>query len=122
MTPTRLGSFTVAIMGAWLSAALLAQTPVTGTGTVPAQDSDGGQAVGSQGDPDPGVHFVVAVDNPQVASFSSAAGRGRRARTMTDVQHDGSVTGPLELRTAAADRDRSGSGLPSVEGPDTQLK
>src|SRR5262245_13930557 len=88
VTPRRLGSFTVAIMGAWLSAAPLAQTPaVPAPATVPAQEIDGDQGVGSQGDPDPGVHFIVVVDNPQVRvlQFTLQPGASRRPHVHNDV-------------------------------------
>ena len=98
----------VALVGA--SAFAQGQTPQTpapaapGQGQAPAapgQGRGGGQGVGSQGDPDPGVHFVVIVDNPQVRvlQVTLQPGAVRRPHVHNDVTFHMMVpvTGALEL-------------------------
>jgi len=87
-----------------------AQTPpVQGTppgGATPAAPGQapgrgGGQSVGSQGDPDPGVHFLVVVDNPnvRVLQVTLQPGAVRRPHVHNDVTFHMMVpvTGGLEL-------------------------
>jgi quercetin dioxygenase-like cupin family protein len=61
----------------------------------------GGQGVGSQGDPDPGVHFLVVVDNPnvRVLQVTLQPGAIRRPHVHNDVTFHMMVpvTGGLEL-------------------------
>jgi quercetin dioxygenase-like cupin family protein len=61
----------------------------------------GGQGVGSQGDPDPGVHFLVVVDNPhvRVLQVTLQPGAVRRPHVHNDVTFHMMVpvTGGLEL-------------------------
>ena len=61
----------------------------------------GGQGVGNQGDPDPGVHFVIIVDNPQVRvlQVTLQPGAVRRPHVHNDVTFHMMVpvTGALEL-------------------------
>ncbi|MSO55818.1 MAG: cupin domain-containing protein [Acidobacteria bacterium] len=95
-------SLTFAAIGVLLSAAVLAQTPAApAPSTASAQGGDGGQGVGSQGDPDPGVHFVVVVDNPQVRvlQVTLQPGAVRRPHVHNDVTFSMMVpvTGALEL-------------------------
>jgi quercetin dioxygenase-like cupin family protein len=74
-------------------------------GTAPATPATpargGGQGVGSQGDPDPGVHFVVVVDNPhvRVLQVTLQPGAVRRPHVHNDVTFHMMVpvTGGLEL-------------------------
>ena len=72
------------------------------TQTTPATPArGGGQGVGSQGDPDPGVHFLVVVDNPQVRvlQVTLQPGAVRRPHVHNDVTFHMlvPVTGSLEL-------------------------
>ncbi len=68
-------------------------------GQAPARG--GGQGVGSQGDPDPGVHFLVVVDNPhvRVLQVTLQPGAVRRPHVHNDVTFHMMVpvTGGLEL-------------------------
>jgi quercetin dioxygenase-like cupin family protein len=74
--------------------------PATQT-TPAAPGRGGGQGVGSQGDPDPGVHFLVVVDNPQVRvlQVTLQPGAVRRPHVHNDVTFHMlvPVTGSLEL-------------------------
>src|SRR5947207_104812 len=74
-----------------------AQPPAAG-GT-PARG--GGQGVGSQGDPDPGVHYTVIVDNPsvRVLQVTLQPGAVRRQHVHNDVTFHMMipVTGTLEV-------------------------
>ena len=67
----------------------------------PAQGRGGGQGVGSQGDPDPGVHFVVIIDNPQVrvlqVTLQPAAVRRPHVHNDVTFHMLVPVTGALEL-------------------------
>jgi quercetin dioxygenase-like cupin family protein len=104
-----------------LSGAAFAQAPAAGGAALrlrqdrrqrPAGRGGGNQGVGSQGDPDPGVHFVVVVDNPQFAcSRSHAAGSVRRPHVHNDVTFHMlvPVTGSLELTV-------DGTVVPTVPG------
>jgi len=89
-----------------------AQAPTQGGATAaPSQAPAGGQAaaggrggnqgVGSQGDPDPGVHYVVIVDNPQVRvlQVTLQPNAVRRQHVHNDVTFHMlvPVTGTLEL-------------------------
>jgi quercetin dioxygenase-like cupin family protein len=73
-------------------------TPAT-PGQTPGRG--GGQGVGSQGDPDPGVHFLVVVDNPhvRVLQVTLQPGAVRRPHVHNDVTFHMMVpvTGGLEL-------------------------
>jgi quercetin dioxygenase-like cupin family protein len=75
--------------------------PQSATPTAPGQGRGGGQGVGSQGDPDPGVHFLVVVDNPhvRVLQVTLQAGAVRRSHVHNDVTFHMMVpvTGGLEL-------------------------
>src|SRR4051812_10245479 len=70
-----------------------------GPGQAPGRG--GGQGVGSQGDPDPGVHFLVVVDNPnvRVLQVTLQPGAVRRPHVHNDVTFHMlvPVTGGLEL-------------------------
>jgi quercetin dioxygenase-like cupin family protein len=74
-----------------------------GAPAVPGQPQGrgGGQGAGSQGDPDPGVHFVVVVDNPhvRVLQVTLQPGAVRRPHVHNDVTFHMMVpvTGGLEL-------------------------
>ena len=61
----------------------------------------GGQGVGSQGDPDPGVHYIVIVDNPtvRVLQVTLQPGAVRRQHVHNDVTFHMMipVTGTLEV-------------------------
>ena len=74
-------------------------SPASGQG-VPAP-SPGGQGAGSQGDPDPGVHFVVLIDNPsvRVLQVTLQPGAARRIHIHNDVTFHMMIpiTGSLEL-------------------------
>jgi quercetin dioxygenase-like cupin family protein len=78
-------------------------TPAPPAGQTPAGAGRGGanQGVGSQGDPDPGVHFIVLVDNPQVRvlQVTLQPGAVRRPHVHNDVTFHMlvQVTGSLEL-------------------------
>jgi quercetin dioxygenase-like cupin family protein len=65
------------------------------------QGRAGGQGVGSQGDPDPGVHFLVVVDNPhvRVLQVTLQPGAVRRSHVHNDVTFHMMVpvTGALEV-------------------------
>jgi quercetin dioxygenase-like cupin family protein len=82
-----------------------AQTPpvqgAPGSATPAAPARGGGQGVGSQGDPDPGVHFLVVVDNPhvRVLQVTLQPGAVRRSHVHNDVTFHMMVpvTGGLEL-------------------------
>jgi quercetin dioxygenase-like cupin family protein len=71
------------------------------TPAAPGQGRGGGQGVGSQGDPDPGVHFIVIVDNPhvRVLQVTLQPGAVRRPHVHNDVTFHMMVpvTGALEL-------------------------
>lgn len=100
--PMRQRSFTFAAIGVLLSVAAFAQAPpAPAPGTAPAQGRDGDQGVGSQGDLDPGVHFVVVIDNPQVRvlQVTLQPGAVRRPHVHNDVTFSMMVpvTGSLEL-------------------------
>jgi quercetin dioxygenase-like cupin family protein len=73
-------------------------TPAT-PGQAPGRG--GGQGAGSQGDPDPGVHFLVVVDNPhvRVLQVTLQPGAVRRPHVHNDVTFHMMVpvTGGLEL-------------------------
>jgi len=73
----------------------------TGDQAASGRGGGGGQGVGSQGDPDPGVHFVVVVDNPQVRvlQVTLQPGAVRRQHVHNDVTFHMlvPVTGSLEL-------------------------
>jgi quercetin dioxygenase-like cupin family protein len=77
--------------------------PPAPQGQAPArgQGRGGGQGVGSQGDPDPGVHFLVVVDNPhvRVLQVTLQPGAVRRTHVHNDVTFHMMVpvTGSLEL-------------------------
>jgi quercetin dioxygenase-like cupin family protein len=80
--------------------------PAPAQGATPAvpgqtQGRGGGQGVGSQGDPDPGVHFLVVVDNPQVRvlQVTLQPGAVRRSHVHNDVTFHMMVpvTGALEV-------------------------
>jgi quercetin dioxygenase-like cupin family protein len=72
-----------------------------GSATPAAPGRGGGQGVGSQGDPDPGVHFLVVVDNPhvRVLQVTLQPGAVRRSHVHNDVTFHMMVpvTGGLEL-------------------------
>jgi len=86
--------------------------PATPAGQAPAPGRAGGtqagatQGVGSQGDPDPGVHFVVVVDNPsvRVLQVTLQPGGVRREHVHNDVTFHMLVpiTGSLELTAGSA--------------------
>jgi quercetin dioxygenase-like cupin family protein len=100
-----------AVIAALLSANAFAQAPAAppASGQAPAAggagrggaDRGGGQTVGSQGDPDPGVHFIVIVDNPsvRVLQVTLQPGAVRRPHVHNDVTFHMliPVTGGLEL-------------------------
>ena len=100
--------FAAAVIGVLLSAATFAQTPAapaTAPGA-PAPTTSPAQApavsdVAEQGDPDPGVHFVVVVDNPQVRvlQVTLLPGAVRRPHAHNDVTFSMMVpvTGSIEL-------------------------
>jgi quercetin dioxygenase-like cupin family protein len=77
--------------------------PGSATPAAPGQapGRGGGQGVGSQGDPDPGVHFLVVVDNPhvRVLQVTLQPGAVRRPHVHNDVTFHMMVpvTGGLEL-------------------------
>jgi quercetin dioxygenase-like cupin family protein len=77
--------------------------PGSATPAAPGQTPGrgGGQGVGSQGDPDPGVHFLVVVDNPnvRVLQVTLQPGAVRRPHVHNDVTFHMlvPVTGGLEL-------------------------
>ena len=77
------------------------QGPAPATPAAPAQGRGGGQGVGSQGDPDPGVHFVVIIDNPQVrvlqVTLQPAAVRRPHVHNDVTFHMLVPVTGALEL-------------------------
>jgi quercetin dioxygenase-like cupin family protein len=105
---TRAGLAIVA--SAMLAAAAYAQAPAAG-GAAPAPapagrgtaapGRGGGQGVGAVGDPDPGVHFIVIVDNPsvRVLQVTLQPGAVRREHVHNDVTFHMlvPVTGNLEL-------------------------
>lgn len=81
-------------------------TPAAPAGATPATPGQtagrgGGQGVGSQGDPDPGVHFLVVVDNlhVRVLQVTLQPGAVRRPHVHNDVTFHMMVpvTGGLEL-------------------------
>jgi len=98
---------------AMFSAAALAQqppapqgpAPATPAGQTPVPGRGGGQGVGAVGDPDPGVHFVVIVDNPsvRVLQVTLQPGAVRREHVHNDVTFHMlvPVTGSLELTAAS---------------------
>src|SRR5436190_18780187 len=77
-----------------------------GQAPAPAGRGGGNQGVGSQGDPDPGVHFLVVVDNPQVRvlQVTLQPGAVRRPHVHNDVTVHMlvPVTGSLELTLEGA--------------------
>jgi quercetin dioxygenase-like cupin family protein len=80
---------------ALFSANALAQTPGAppAGGQVPAQGGagqGGAKTIGSQGDPDPGVHFIVIVDNPsvRVLQVTVQPGAVRRQHVHNDITFD----------------------------------
>jgi quercetin dioxygenase-like cupin family protein len=86
-------------------AAPAGQTPPAGQAPAPGAPGRGGnQGVGSQGDPDPGVHYVVIVDNPsvRVLQVTLQPGAVRRQHVHNDVTFHMliPVTGILELTAA----------------------
>src|SRR5437667_321124 len=97
------------VIGALLSSTVFAQAqapnaPARGAqapapGGTPARG--GGQGVGSQGDPDPGVHYIVIVDNPtvRVLQVTLQPGAVRRQHVHNDVTFHMMipVTGTLEV-------------------------
>jgi quercetin dioxygenase-like cupin family protein len=90
------------IAGALLRAGTSAQAPVQGA--TPPQTpapAPAGQVAGTQGDPDPGVHFIVVVDNPHVRVLQTTLqpGAARRPHVHNDVTFHMlvPVTGSLEL-------------------------
>jgi quercetin dioxygenase-like cupin family protein len=97
------------VFGALLAAPAIAQAQAApaapaapAQGAAPATPArGGGQGVGSQGDPDPGVHFVVVVDNPhvRVLQVTLQPGAVRRSHVHNDVTFHMMVpvTGGLEL-------------------------
>jgi quercetin dioxygenase-like cupin family protein len=98
------------VTSALLCAAAYAQTPAAGgaapaapAGQAPAAPGRGAgtQGVGAQGDPDPGVHYVVVVDNPsvRVLQVTLQPGAVRREHVHNDVTFHVlvPVTGSLEL-------------------------
>jgi quercetin dioxygenase-like cupin family protein len=82
---------------ACLAGAAFAQTPALAQ--APARGGGGG--VGSQGDPDPGVHFITIIDNPhvRVLQVTLQPGAVRKAHVHNDVTFHMlvPVTGSLEL-------------------------
>jgi quercetin dioxygenase-like cupin family protein len=80
-----------------------APAPAAGQPQAPAtgQPPGRGGGVGSQGDPDPGVHFVVVIDNPsvRVLQVTLQPGAVRREHVHNDVTFHMlvPVTGSLEL-------------------------
>jgi quercetin dioxygenase-like cupin family protein len=91
-----------------LSSAAFAQAPASRGATppsagqaAPAAGRGGTQGVGAQGDPDPGVHYVVIVDNPsvRVLQVTLQPGAVRREHIHNDVTFHMMVpvTGGLEL-------------------------
>jgi quercetin dioxygenase-like cupin family protein len=101
--------FAIAV-SALASAAAFAQAPAGGAAPAapaPATAGRGGnQGVGSQGDPDPGVHFLVIVENPQVRvlQVTLQPGAVRRTHVHNDVTFHMlvPVTGGLELTVEGA--------------------
>jgi quercetin dioxygenase-like cupin family protein len=77
------------------------QTQPAQPGRAAGQGRGGGQGVGGQGDPDPGVHFVIIVDNPQVRvlQVTLQPGAVRRPHVHNDVTFHMMVpvTGAIEL-------------------------
>jgi len=78
------------------------QTQAPATTPAPGgRGNQGNQGVGSQGDPDPGVHYVVIVDNPQVRvlQVTLQPGAVRKPHVHNDVTFHMMVpvTGSLEL-------------------------
>jgi quercetin dioxygenase-like cupin family protein len=77
--------------------------PGSATPATPGQPPGrgGGQGVGSQGDPDPGVHFLIVVDNPnvRVLQVTLQPGAVRRPHVHNDVTFHMMVpvTGGLDL-------------------------
>ena len=82
------------VAGVLLATPAFAQAPAPGRG-------GGNQGVGSQGDPDPGVHFITVVDNAQVRvlQVTLQPGAVRRPHVHNDVTFHMlvPVTGSLEL-------------------------
>src|SRR5689334_4429017 len=107
MVKTALKSAALAIaVSALLCVGAYAQAPAP-RGAAPAGQAPaapgraGGQSVGSQGDPDPGVHYTVVVDNPsvRVLQVTLQPGAVRREHVHNDVTFHMlvPVTGSLEL-------------------------
>jgi quercetin dioxygenase-like cupin family protein len=92
------------VIGMIASVAALAQgPPAPPQGQAPAQQParGGGQGVGATGNPDPGVNFLVLVENPQVRvlQVTLQPGAVRRPHVHNDVTFHMMVpvTGTLEL-------------------------
>jgi quercetin dioxygenase-like cupin family protein len=96
------------VLSATVAGPAFAQAQAASSPAAPAQGATpaapargGGQGVGSQGDPDPGVHFVVVVDNPQVrvlqVTLQPAAVRRSHVHNDVTFHMMVPVTGPLEL-------------------------
>jgi quercetin dioxygenase-like cupin family protein len=100
------------VAGALLSSAAFAQAPAAppAAGKTPASGGQtpaggtgqgGAQTASGQGDPDPGVHFIVIVDNPsvRVLQVTLQPGAVRRPHVHNDVAFHMliPVTGGLEL-------------------------
>ena len=98
---------------ALFGASAYAQAPAAGgAGQAPAGQAPaaagragGTQGVGSVGDPDPGVHYIVIIDNPsvRVLQVTLQPGAVRRDHVHNDVTFHMlvPVTGGLELRAAS---------------------
>ena len=96
-------------IGALLAATAFAQAQAPGAPARGAQElapsgtpaRGGGQGVGSQGDPDPGVHYIVIVDNSsvRVLQVTLQPGAVRRQHVHNDVTFHMMipVTGTLEV-------------------------
>jgi quercetin dioxygenase-like cupin family protein len=80
-------------------------TPASGVAQPPAAPGRGGQSAGSAGDPDPGVHFIVILDNPsvRVLQVTLQPGAVRRDHVHNDVTFHMlvPVTGSLEVTAAS---------------------
>lgn len=96
------------VMGAFAHAPVQAQAPAAppaapapGQAAAPARAGGGGQKVGQTGNPDPGVNFLVVVENPhvRVLQVTLQPGAVRRPHVHNDVTFHMlvPVTGPLEL-------------------------
>jgi quercetin dioxygenase-like cupin family protein len=95
-------AFAVVVGALSVVPALAQRQTAPATQTPPATPGrGGGQGVGSQGDPDPGVHFLVVVDNAhvRVLQVTLQPGAVRRPHVHNDVTFHMlvPVTGSLEL-------------------------